>query len=835
MAEQAQITPPADHLYLGRSGGAPLFLPTVDLCTHAVCLGATGSGKTGLCLAILEEAALAGVPVLAIDPKGDVANLLLSFPLLRGEDLAPWVDHDEARRQALGVPEFAEREAARWRAGLEASGQGADRIARLRAAAEFTLYTPGSDAGVRLSLLGSLGAPPARVRGSIEALRERVQSTASALLALAGVEADALRSREHVLLGAILSEAWSRGEGLDLPALVRAVQSPPFSSIGVLDLESYYPSSSRFELVLALNSLLSTPAAAALFAGEGLDVERLLRTDEGKPRVSVLSLSHLGEAERRAFVTALLGQITGWMRLQSGSSSLRALLFMDEVAGYLPPLSSPPTKPLFLQLFKQARAFGLGVVVATQNPADVDYKALSNAGTWLVGRLQTARDRGKVMEGLSGAAEAAGGPFEAARVAGLLGSLEGRQFLMHTRVGAPRVLESRWTLSYLRGPLPPEAISRLAPGAGAAQGDSTRNQLTGLHASGVERPAEGREPGGVEPGGVEPARAGELPAGARPVLPPGTTELFVPAEPRAIEAARAAGRGLSYAPAALGAARIRYVDRRLGLDARSLVVLASPLVDGPLAADWGAALPLAVGPDQLAPSPAPGSRFQPAPPGATGAARLKRARQSLVEHLARDLPARVWLCDELGVASEPGEDEASFRARLADPLAAACGRRAAEQGERAAARLRAVEERVRKAEQALARKREQGVERKADALLTVGTSVLGALLGGKALSAQNAGRAARAVKGVRRAGAVSEEIARAEDDLEVARRALGDLHAELQASEAAAGSALSPGNISLRNVAIRAGRANVELLAFGVGWLPWEEHEGGLRPAWAGG
>ena len=395
-----------------RAGNELLLYDSKDLVTHAVCVGMTGSGKTGLCLALIEEAAIDGVPALVIDPKGDLANLLLTFPNLEPADFEPWVNEDDARRNGQSTAEFAAGQAALWKKGLGSWGQDGARIARLKAAAEFTIYTPGSTAGVPLSILKSFAAPDSSVATDAELLRDRIQTTATGMLGLLGIDADPIRSREHILLSTLLQSAWSQGRDLTLPDIIQQIQNPPVTRVGVLDLESFFPARDRFALAMSVNNLLAAPGFDVWMQGEPLDVDRLLHTADGRPRVSICSIAHLGDAERMFFVSLLLNQTLGWMRSQPGTTSLRTILYMDEIAGYFPPVATPPSKAPLLTLLKQARAYGVGVVLATQNPVDLDYKGLANTGTWFLGRLQTERDRARVLEGLEGSAASTGRPFD---------------------------------------------------------------------------------------------------------------------------------------------------------------------------------------------------------------------------------------------------------------------------------------------------------------------------------------------------------------------------------------------------------------------------------------
>ncbi|NUR56266.1 MAG: DUF853 family protein, partial [Acidobacteria bacterium] len=350
--------------YLGREtdaaganpGGLVLY-DSRDLLTHAVCVGMTGSGKTGLCLSIVEEAAIDGVPVIAIDPKGDLSNLLLTFPRLAPEDFRPWIDEDEARRAGTTPDAFAAQQAELWRTGLADWGEDGARIERLRAAADFAVYTPGSRAGRPLSILSSFAAPAGAPQAEAEAIAERASATATGVLTLAGADAEP-RGREHTFLSALFAAAWREGRDLDLASLIQQVQSPPFQKIGVLDLDSFYPAKERFELATQLNAVLASPSFEQWLDGEPLDAGALLYGPTGRPRVSIVSIAHLGDAERMFFVSLLLNEVVSWMRTESGTTSLRALIYMDEIAGYFPPVANPPSKAPLLTLLKQARAFG---------------------------------------------------------------------------------------------------------------------------------------------------------------------------------------------------------------------------------------------------------------------------------------------------------------------------------------------------------------------------------------------------------------------------------------------------------------------------------------------
>jgi hypothetical protein len=513
-----------------------LLYDSKDLVTHAVCVGMTGSGKTGLCIGLLEEAAIDGIPALIVDPKGDLGNLALLFPGLRPEDFRPWINEDEAAQRGLSPDDYARDQAGLWKKGLAEWGQDEDRIRALLNAADISIYTPGSNAGLPLSVLKSFAAPPAELIEDTDLFRQRISTTVSGLFGLIGLQADPLQSREHILISNLLEPAWSAGESLDLPALIQRVQSPPLRRVGVFELDAFYPAPERNKLAMMLNNILAAPGFASWLEGDAMDIGELLYTPAGKPRLSILSIAHLSDPERMFFVTLLLNQLLGWMRRQPGTSSLRALFYMDEIFGYFPPVAEPPAKRPLLTLLKQARAYGLGLVLTTQNPVDLDYKGLANTGTWFIGRLQTENDKERLLAGLAGV----GGNIDLGRVSAQIAALKKRVFLMHNvHEDAPVLLHTRWAMSYLRGPLTRQQIKELMDEKKAAA-----------------KPAG--EP--VKPAvRVQPATSSTSP-GSRPFLPSGTSELFLP---RSLQPT-APGR-LVYHPAVAALGQAAIFDNRLGL------------------------------------------------------------------------------------------------------------------------------------------------------------------------------------------------------------------------------------------------------------------------------
>jgi hypothetical protein len=806
--------------YLGRvfdpARGQPtpevVLYDAKDLTTHAVCVGMTGSGKTGLCVSLVEEAAIDGIPVIAIDPKGDLGNLLLAFPELRADDFAPWIEPEEAVRKGRPIAELAEETAARWRRGLAEWQQDGARIARLRDAVDVTIYTPGARTGLPLSVLRTLAAPPAELARDTDAFAERVLASVSGLCALLGVDADPIRSREHMLLSNIVDHAWRAGRDLEIADLIRAIQAPPFDRIGVLDLESVFPHKDRFGLAMAFNGLLASPGFAAWMDGEPLDVARLLWTSGGRPRVSILSIAHLPEAQRMFFVTILLNEVVAWMRTQSGTSSLRALLYMDEVFGYLPPTANPPSKTPMLTLLKQARAFGVGCVLATQNPVDLDYKALSNAGTWFLGRLQTERDKARVLDGLEGASAAAGAAFDRARIDATLSGLQSRVFLMNNvHEDAPVLFHTRWALSFLRGPLSREQVRGLTAARPLAAPDSAaRAEVSATH-------------GAVAASARVDAAAGS----ERPVLPPGVADAFVPPRSEPGDGAR-----LVYRPALLGLAQLHYVAAKDGVDVWQDQVAIAPIGTGIDANPWDDADAVVT---DRAPAfedgPRPGAGFAELPAEAQRAASYRDFAKRLAEHLYRSRPLALLRCPSLSALAKPGEREPEFRARLAH---AARERRDAEieaLRTRFAPKLDRLQERIRAAEQRVQREQADVKQHTMSTVLSVGATLLGALFGRKVASRANIGRATSAIRGAGRVGRERGDVARAEESVDALRQQLGALEAEFQEAVAAAQTELAPAALELDTVEIAPRKGDLAVREVRLLWTPWAVGQGGAaRP-----
>ena len=743
----------------GQAGDTPLLYDSRNLTTHGVCVGMTGSGKTGLCLALLEEAAMDGIPALLIDPKGDLGNLLLTFPNMSGEDFVPWVNEEDARKAGVSTVEFAASEAEKWKHGLAQWGQTPERIAALREKCEIAIYTPGSNAGIPLSILRSFEAPSAEVANDTELLAERVQSTTSGLLGLLGIDADPLQSREFSLLSAILHQAWKNGQSPDLAGLIAAVQEPPFDKIGVLPVGEFFPARQRHGLVIALNNLLASPGFATWREGEPLDIARLLHTPAGKPRLAVLSIAHLSDAERMFFVTTLLEEVISWMRRQPGTPSLRALLYMDEIYGYLPPVANPPSKGPLLLLLKQARAFGLGLLVATQNPADLDYKALANCGTWFIGRLQTDRDKQRVLEGLESAS--AGRGADRTKLNALLNALGKRVFLLNSvHEAEAKLFTTRWTMSYLRGPLTREQIRVLMDNTG--------------------RPA-------APPPPLPPASAAGSPAPSPepPAVEPGVWQLVLP------EA------GPLLHPTLGLRIRATFASRRPAAEAPAEVLVSVPFgPDGQPA--WRQAAVACATHQAHSPVAHGGPVFVDPPPAARQAAQQQawqiEGRGQLGENL------EIPVLREGKITGAPFETDAEFRLRLEQAAREERDEAVRLMRQKFETKLRSAADKVIRAREAVAGQKTQARSAQVQTAISVGTSLLGALFGKRASGLGHITRAGTAARGAARAMKESAEVGTAEEKLAAAEAVAAELEAELEtkAAEIPSPSALVSSPVILR-------------------------------------
>ena len=790
-----------------------LLYDSKDLVTHAVCVGMTGSGKTGLCLGLLEEAAIDGIPAIVIDPKGDLANLLLTFPQLRGEDFAPWINEDDARKKGLSPGDFATQQAELWKKGLNEWGQSGERIQKLKDAAEFVVYTPGSNAGLPVSIMKSFAAPAQEILDDVELLRERVSTTTTSLLGLIGVEADPIKSREHILLSTILDLAWRKGQDLDLASLIQQIQTPPLSKVGVLDLDSFYPSKERFALAMQLNNLLAAPGFSAWLEGEALDVGQMLHSPSGKPRIAIFSIAHLSDAERMFFVTLLLSQTLGWIRGQSGTTSLRAILYMDEIFGYFPPVANPPSKAPLMTLLKQARAYGLGVVLATQNPVDLDYKGLANTGTWFIGRLQTERDKARVLEGLEGAAASSGKKFDKQQMEQLLAGLGSRVFLLNNvHEDAPEVFQSRWTLSYLRGPLTRTQIKTLM--------DSVKRETLDVRGRVVNAQPEFSS----DMAHVSPFTSHV----SRPLLPPDVPQQFVP-----IRGAQPSGSRLVYQPMLLGGAQVRFSDNKAGVDVTQDVTVLAPITEGAVSVDWDHATEAAVALSDLEQSPVEGAQFGNVAVAAGKAKSYEAWGKDFSSWLFRNEKVDLLRSPSTKEVSRPGESERDFRVRLQQSGREQRDTQLESLRQKYAPKMTALQDRIRRAQQMVERQQIESRTSQLQAAISFGATILGAVMGRKTISATTIGKATTAIRGAGRAIKESQDVGQAEENRAALQQQLSDLEAQFKAETDALIASIDPLTEKLETVSLKPAKSNIAVKLVALAWVPqWQDAGGGLTSAW---
>ncbi len=780
----------------GDRSGEPVLLDSADFTTHGVVVGMTGSGKTGLGIVLLEEALLSGVPVLAIDPKGDLANLALTFPSMAAEDFAPWMDEGQARVQQISTDDMAAKTAETWREGLASWGLDGDDVAQLKAAAKPVIYTPGSSAGVQLDALGRLSVPAA----TDPAIRQdEADATVSGLLGLVGIESDPLSGREHILMSNLIMRSWDEGIDLDLPTLLAQIMDPPMRKLGVLELDTFFPPADRQALVMKLNGLLASPSFAAWAEGEPLDIDKILYDADGNPRAAIMSLSHLEEAERQFAITLLLSRVISWMRTKPGTGELRALVYIDEVMGLAPPIGNPPTKKPILTLLKQARAFGVGLILATQNPVDLDYKALSNAGTWLVGRLQTEQDKNRLVDGLRGA----DGSTDIGEVERRISSLGKRQFVARSARSMDLPLfTTRWAMSYLAGPM-------------------TRDQIAGLMADYVP-PTVGEGSGSSHGDDDSPsAKTGPTMADDESTMAPKTpddlTVRFVhPSAPWA------ADLGLDVTSSRLEpalAARVSLLfdetkaDLRHSEEWEAIIPLTgdSIEVDAAVAVDFD---------DRDFTSEAPSGARYVAPEFNLTKTALRSAQTALRGMLYSDEVLELFTNPDLKLFSRPGESAEEFAVR--------CQAEAEKQEDAEVEKIRAkletkrdrVEAALAKAEDKVAELDTQKGGRRTQQIVDIGSSLLGGLLGGRRSARSMASDARRAASGSRqsrqldaRLETARNRVAEKIDELEDLETEIADALVEIDDEWASKAE-----NIEVVEIALE--KSDITIEDFMLVWLP---------------
>ncbi len=764
-----------------------------DLTTHAVIIGMTGSGKTGLGIGILEEAALDHIPVIAIDPKGDMGNLLLTFPDLKAENFQPWINTRTASDKGQTAEEFAAGQAALWKKGLGEWGQTGKRISQMRSNVDLAIYTPGSNSGLPISVLQSFNAPGQQLIDDVDLYRERVQSTATGILTLLGIDADPVASREHILISRLLDNAWKNGRNLDVPAMIGEIQNPPIAKVGVMNVDSFFPPKDRFALAMRLNNLLAAPGFEAWMQGEALNAKSLFYTKEGKPRISVMSIAHLDDAQRMFFVSMLLNEIIAWMRAQPGTSSLRAILYMDEIFGYMPPVANPPSKRLFLTLLKQARAYGLGLVLSTQNPVDLDYKGLSNTGTWFIGRMQTERDKARVMEGLEGAS---GGKFDKGAMERTIAGLGKRRFLLHNvHENEAVVFGTRWVMSYLAGPLTRDHIRTLM---------SKLRKKIDTAANAISKPKRNSK-------------------ALAPALSPTIEQFFVPAY----------GEEIIYHPRLLAGGNVAFTSARHNIEEERNVLHTVEFDTGPVTIDWDNAEALDCALTDLQKKGQQDATFADCPAAADNARAYAGWAKDYQRWLRQNENVTLYRSKRFRLTSDASETEGDFRARLQDAASEKRDLAVAKLRKRYGGKVVTLENRLMRAEQTLAVQKQQSSKKKLDTVISFGTAILGAVLGRKRITSTSASRVGTAIKTAGSARKEAADVERAKQTAEKVRTDIAALSQQLEDEVAELDTSFDAQTESLDEVVVRAKSTDIHVAVTGLVWLPYASGDDGrLKPAW---
>lgn len=700
------------ELYLGREleSDEPVVYPADDLTTHGVIVGMTGSGKTGLGIDLIEEALLGGISCLVIDPKGDMGNLALNFPDLAPGDFEPWMDEAAAAKAGKTVAELAAETAESWKSGLQGHGIDSERMRQLRDGAEVTIYTPGSSAGVPLNVLGSLHAPDLDWETESEVMRDEIGAFVSSLLVLAGIQSDPVSGQEHILLATIIEHFWKDGQDLDLAKLVSQVPHPPFRTMGVFDLDTFFPAKDRMALALKLNSLLASPSFAAWMEGKPLDIEEMI--GGGKPKAAVVYLSHLSDDERQFLVTLLLGKTVTWIRSQPGTSELRALIYMDEVFGFAPPTKEPPSKRPILTILKQARAHGVGMVLSTQNPVDLDYKAMSNAGTWMIGRLQTENDKKRILEGLASAS----GEVDISVIDKQISDLGKRQFVLHsTKSSTPRLFSTRWAMSYLAGPLTRDQVSSLM--------EVRRGEVA---SSPPARAPEQDVSAEMTP--ISEAPEAPVSTGAPKVADGIPVSFLDPAAPWASEVGAKPG-STTYAPAAAATVQLLYDETKAGLNHQETYEAVIFPLDGIV--DTGDVKTVDHDERDFLPAPEGEVSFTSTDNPIHTKAFWSGVSNDLQQHLVANRPLTIWVNPGLGVYSRVDESEEQFRERCRASSKAAADAELAKSRSRYQTRIDKVNEQMAAAQRRYHEADAVAAAKSEENLLGTAGDLLGAFLGGR--------------------------------------------------------------------------------------------------------
>lgn len=761
----------------------PLLYESKDLTTHAVCVGMTGSGKTGLGITLLEEAALDKIPAIIIDPKGDLGNLLLTFPNLTPEEFKPWVDSASAERKGMNSEEYAQYLATTWKEGLDAWGEDAARIKKLKESAECVIYTPASQAGIPISILSSFAAPSKEELLDWTAVRDKTLSITSSLLGLLGIDANPLKSREFILISTIIGQAWEKGEDLDITALIGQVQKPPFSKVGALNIDTFYPPKERMALSISLNNLLASPGFQAWMEGGPLDIQQLLYTDTGKPKLSILSISHLSDPERMFFVTLLLNEVLSWMRRQPGTSSLRALLYMDEIFGFFPPTAMPPSKLPMLTLLKQARAYGVGIVLATQNPVDLDYKGLANCGTWFIGKLQTERDKARVLEGLK---VASNGEVDANTLDQMIALTGKRTFIMRSiHEKDPILFQTRWTLSYLYGPLTLAQIASLT--------DKTEKAISERNTPSVKATKKTK-------------------GSTKPHVPPGINELF-------IHLSRS-GQPVHYEPRVMAIAKVHFVNAKNNIDLWQDVCVVAKSDETGRGVHWEEGKKSADLKNQIQKQPLKDSTFADLPAGLMQEKNYALFAKKFAESLYQTETLTIYQTTHPKILSKAGESEKDFRIRVALEIREKRDDLIKKIREKYAGKITTLSDKVRRAQEKLTQKSTEAGLQKAETLIAFGSTLMGALFGRK-LTKGTISQTGTTLRRATRMSKDSRDATQIQKEVGLYQQQLQELEAQMNSEISSMITSGDMGSLAIETTATGPRKSDISVESVSLVWCDW--------------
>ncbi len=764
----------------GQVTNNPLFYNSKDLTTHAVCVGMTGSGKTGLGIALIEEAGLDSIPSIVIDPKGDMANILLTFPDLSAEEFAPWIDPGEAERKGESLESYAKEVAHTWAEGLKTWDETPKRIQDLKAAVSMEIYTPASRAGIPLSILNSFQAPSKEFLLDVDAMRERVASTTSSLLTLLGINADPIKSREHILISTIIDHTWREGKDVTLAGLIQQIQKPPFDKIGALDKDTFFPQKERMALSVTLNNLLASPGFQAWMEGVPLDIQQLLYTPSLKPKISIISIAHLPDSERMFFVTLLLNQLISWMRRQPGTSSLRALFYMDEIFGYFPPTAAPPSKMPMITLLKQARAFGLGLVLATQNPVDLDYKGLSNCGTWFIGRLQTARDKMRVVEGL---AAASNGEIDAKAMDKLIGEIGNRTFIMRSIYETQaKMFQTRWTLSYLRGPLTLKQIELLTSQC-KKDFKETDTKTETTKATNTANKA---------------------------IVPSGISEYFVSSDQHPST--------VCYQPLLAGFSKLHFIDKKANVDdwVNSILVVA-PDENGKI--NWENAKSYPDLKAKLSKTQDLQATYTEAPSEILQEKNYSVYKRDLLAHLYQNNALKIFTCQELKLLSTPTETEVEFRQKVSLALREKRDALVQKLQDQYGKKIAALKDKITIAKGKKEVQHSQSLFQKIMAFLSILATVVASLLG-KKITKTTINQAGTTLRRVERIGKESQSESITDENLQSLEKQLQETESQLNDEISKIAAPADASSIPLEEITVRPRKTDIAVDDVALIWWP---------------